>query len=417
MRVKDKGKKAWSAIFGALKYRNFRYFWLGQCVSLMGTWMQRTAQMWLVYTLTDSAFLVGLVGVCQFIPMFLLSLVSGVIVDRFPKKRLLIITQAMFMLQAFVFAGLTYAGIIRYWHILILSVIFGIIQTIDTPTRQAFLQELVGRDKIMNAVSLNSTVFNVARIIGPAISGLAMAAFGTATCFLLNGISFLAVLSSLFLIHPIKIAKPTVKLRHIKADIIEGIRYINASVDLRWNCLFAAITCTFLMNNDVIIPIFAKEVLGGDVHTYTTLLSAAGVGALLGSIFMSLRAGRGLSRRVLFNSMMLVIVLQSALLFVSNYPLAFIVIVVMNFGGLVFMNMSNSTFQLDTDTAHRGRVMSVYSFLNQGSTPIGNFYVGSMMQRFGGAWGFGSGGFISLILVAGVFIFKHKKFISWYTAK
>lgn len=413
--VKSKGKEIGGTLFGALRYKGFRYFWLGQCVSLIGTWMQRTALVWLVYTITDSPFLVGLLGVCQFLPMFLFSLVSGVVVDRFPKKKILIATQFLFMLQAFTLAWLTFSGHAKYPYLLVLSILFGLLQTFDMPARQAFFQELVGRDRLMNAISLNSTIANLARIVGPAVSGLAMASLGTAMCFLINGFSFFAVLTSLFLIHPMKIDKPAVKMRHITRDIKEGIKYIGANNDLRWNCLFAAIACTFLMNNDVIIPVFAKEVLGGDAHTYTFLLSAAGIGALCGSLFMSMRADKGLSRKLLFKSLSFVMLMQLLLFFVSNFYIAFGVIVAMSFANLSFLNMSNSMFQLDSDTAHRGRVMSVYSFLNQGSTPIGNFCAGSMMERMGGVWGFGGGGLITLFFLFGVMVFKGKSFLRWYS--
>ena len=187
--------------FSSLQNRNFRYFWFGQCISVMGTWIQRTAQTWLVYQLTGSAFLVGVLTACQFAPILILTLVAGTVIDRFPKKQILLLTQFGFLLLGLLITILTYTKLIQYWEILIIAVVYGVLQSFDTPTRQSYVVELVGQKDLMNGISSNSTLFNMAKIVGPSVAGLLMARYSVAFCFLVNTISYLAVLLGLFLIH------------------------------------------------------------------------------------------------------------------------------------------------------------------------------------------------------------------------
>ena len=223
--------------------------------------MQRTAQIWLVYTLTKSPLLVGLLGVCQFLPMLLFSLLAGVYIDRFPKQKILLLTQSVFMLQALILTALTYFNLVQYWHILILSAVFGLTQTVDMPARQSFFIEMVGKEDVMNAISLNSTIVNLAKIIGPAISGIIMIKYGPVFCFFLNGLSYIAVIWGL-----LKIKTPDLVVqrthRNVLQEIREGIQYIKSNAVLVYNVYIMAIVCTIAMNNDVLIPVFAKTVLG-----------------------------------------------------------------------------------------------------------------------------------------------------------
>lgn len=281
--------------FRALQYKNFRLFWFGQCISLTGTWMQRTAQTWLVYTVTKSPMMVGIVGVCQFMPMLLFSLFAGVLVDRFSKKKLLIFTQLMFLLQSVIMTLLTYTGQIQYWHILVLCTMFGFTQTLDMPARQSFFIELVGPENLTNAISLNSTIVNLARIVGPAISGILMLQYGIVFCFLFNSLSFIPVLIGLFMIR-VKESGTSRGSRHMLPDILDGIQYIKKSDTLILNVLVTAVVCTFAMNNDVIIPVFSKEALGLDAQGYTFLLSMAGLGAFIGAILMAYFSKYGLKK-------------------------------------------------------------------------------------------------------------------------
>lgn len=400
-------------IFSSLHYKNFRYFLCGQCISLIGTWMQRTAQIWLVYSITDSPFLVGMVGVCQFTPMLLFTLFAGVIVDRVASKRnLLLLTQFLFMLQALALTLLTFLDLVTYQHIFLLSAIFGIIQTLDMPARQSFFSDLVCKENIMNAVSLNSTIVNLAKIIGPALSGLAIIKLGVGFCFLINTFSYLTVLLSLFYIHTEN--KKTAKVqKNIMREMKEGIQYIKHEGTLKINVILMAIICTFAMNNDVIIPVFTKEVLHMGSSAYTALMSAAGIGAFLGAIFMSARAKNGIKKSLFIGSLLLTIGIQISMIFIANYYIALLAVGIIGFANLVFMNMGNSIFQLTSEEQYRGRVMSVYAFLNQGSTPIGNFYAGILMEYTGGLLGFPGCGIMALFLFTLTYAANKKRIKEW----
>ena len=400
-------------MFSALQYRNFRLFWSGQCVSLMGTWMQRTALIWMAYSMTNSPFLVGLIGVCQFVPMFLFTLFAGVIVERHNKRKIVLITQFLSMVQSIILTVLTYFGAVNYMHVLILSTFLGIVQTFDMPARQSFLHEMVPEDSIMNAVSLNSTVVNLAKIVGPAVSGIVMVSMGLVYCFLLNSLSFLAVLIGLFLIDVRPNNVKNIKDKNLIQGIKEGIAYIKSDEYLRFDTIFMAVICTFAMNMQVVVPVFTKEVLhmGGDVYTH--LMSATGVGALLGAVFMSARSKNGIKKSLFVFSMLMTSLVQAAMWFVGNYYIALLFVAIISFYNLVFMNMGNSIFQLKSKEEYKGRVMSVYAFLNQGSTPIGNFYAGSVMERFGGIWGFPSCGLMSIVLLLLLFVFNKGQISKW----
>lgn len=398
--------------FRALQYRNFRLFWFGQWISLTGTWMQRTAQTWLVYTVTKSPMLVGIVGVCQFMPMLLFSLFAGVLVDRFSKKKILIFTQLVFMLQAALMTLLTYTGQIQYWHILLLSTLFGFTQTLDMPARQSFFIDLVGKENLTNAISLNSTIVNLARIIGPAVSGVVMLKYGMVFCFFVNALSFIPVIAGIILIR----VKETTQYRsgsHMLPDILDGIRYIKKNDTLILNVLVTAVVCTFAMNNDVIIPVFAKEVLGRDADGYTALLSMAGFGAFLGAILMAYFSKNGVKKSILLLSGTVTAVLQVLTIVAGQYWASMFLISAIGFLNLIFMNIANSIFQINSSNEYRGRVMSVYAFLNMGSTPIGNFLAGLVMEHFGGWFGFVFCGAVTLLLLAVIFAVKHRAVLSW----
>ena len=402
--------------FRSLKYKNFRYFWIGQCVSLTGTWMQRTAQVWLVYSLTNSPFLVGILGVCQFMPMLLFSLFAGVIVDRFPKKHILLVTQSLFMLQALIMTFLTFTGKIQYWHVFILSAFYGITQTIDMPARQSFFFELVGKEDIMNAISLNSTIVNLAKIVGPAVSGAVMIAFGPVICFFSNALSYIAVIGGILMIQvePHVVRKAG---RNIFKEAVEGIRYIKKSEILSINVIVMAVVCTFAMNNDVLIPVFANVALGRGASGYTTLLAAAGAGAFIGAILMAFISKYGLRKNLLIIDALATAVLQIVMLFTRQYFVCMILLAMVGFVNLGFINTANSIFQIYSSDEFRGRVMSVYSFLAQGSTPIGNFFAGTVMQHLGGGTGFFYCGAATLLCLIPVFIFKRKMIIQWIAPK
>lgn len=402
--------------FHSLENINFRYFWFGQCVSLIGTTMQRTAQYWLVYTLTKSPFLLGLLGVCQSLPPLLFSLFAGVIIDRMSKKKLIFITQSLFLVQASVLAALTFSGHIQYWHVLLLSFMYGVTLTFDMPARHAFVYELVGKDDIMNAVSLNSTVFNLSKIIGPAVAGFLMLQLGIGLCFLFNAISYIAVIGGIFLIKIEKLSVVKIKSNIFK-DILDGMKYIKSSRILVVSVLIFGIVNAFAMNNDVIIPVFSKTVLGMAEEGYTSLLTAAGVGSLAGAITMASISKKGLNKSLLIYSAIGTSLLLMCLFFISDYGACLVLLAVIGFLNIIFFNTANIIFQTNSSDEYRGRVMSVYSLLIQGLIPIGNFYVGTVMENLGGNSGFISCGAASLLFLIPVLIFNRSIITAWMVKK
>lgn len=389
--------------FSSLKDENFRNFLAGQSISLVGTWMQRTAQQWLVYSLTNSAFLLGLLGVCQFAPIMLFSLFAGVYVDRFPKKMILIITQVVSMLQAFIIAALVFYGHVKYWHVFILASLLGLANTFDMPTRQSFFIELVGRDNVKNAIGLNSTIVNIARIAGPALAGVIMADLGIGYCFLLNGLSFLFVIYSLMKIKTYaKVIRANEK--RILAEVADGLKYIKGNKPVLYAVMAMLVIGTFAMNTNVLIPVFAVEVLHQNARGYSFLLSAMGAGALAGSLYFA--ANSGLRRRR--DDVGIYSVVTSVALiaggFMSNYILLMLVLMLIGFFNMQFMGTVNSTIQLNTTDEYRGRAMSVYSLVFAGTTPVGNFITGSVAHGFGPSAGFIFCGVISIVFMLMLFL-------------
>lgn len=398
--------KKLSNTFTSLKYKNFRYFMIGQCISVVGTWIQRTAQVWLVYSLTKSAFLLGLLGVFQFGPVFLCSLFAGVLIDRFPKKKLIIFTQFVFMIQSLILAYLVWIQRARYWQIAILALIFGFAQTLDMPARQAYYAELVGKADLMNAISLNSTIFNLARVVGPSVAGILLVKLGAAACFFINGISFIPVIYGLYAIN----AKDNIqskKHEKIIKEIIDSIKYIMKNDALKFTLILMIIVCIFSANSEVIIPVFTNEVLKMGARGYTFLLSALGFGAFCGAIFMASRSKRGLNKVILIWDSILISMTQIFIYFIKQYYFVAILIVFIGFFYLTFLNMSNSTLQMNITNDYRGRVMSVYALITSGSAPIGNSFAGYIMERSGANMGYFACGLFTLVLVSALLLF-HK---------
>jgi MFS family permease len=385
-------------VFSSLKHKNFRYFWIGQCISLLGTWIQRTAQAWLVYSITRSPFLLGLIGVFQFGPVFLFSLFVGVLIDRFPKKKLLIMTQLIFMIQSLILAYLVWIHTVKYWQVAILAVVFGIAQTIDLPVRQSFFVELVGKEDLMNAISLNSTIVNLAKIVGPSIAGILMVRLGVTACFFINGISFIPVLYGLCLI---KVKNNSIKKNTagIITEIKDGIKFVLGNDALRYTVILIIIVCTFSANTEVIIPVITTDVFKLGAREYSFLLSSFGIGALSGAIFMAVRSKNGLNKYILIGDSILISAAQIFTCLFKQYYATAIIVVFIGFFYLTFLNMSNSTLQLNTTNEYRGRVMSIYSLITCGSAPIGNSFAGYVMQNMGAGMGYPMCGLFTLIPV------------------
>lgn len=404
-KVVNRAKKT----FSSLKHMEFRYFWFGQIISWTGTWIQRTAQVWLAYTLTNSPFALGLLGVFQFVPMLLFSLFAGIIVDRFSKKKLIVITQIGFIIQAFTLFLLSWSGYVEFWHVLVLTAVFGCLQTVDIPARQSWYIDLVGKTDLPNAISLNSTVTQMAKFTGPMLAGIIMAKYDIAICFLVNSVSTFTVLISLFFIKSQGSPKSKDQ-KGVGRDIQEGLKHIIGNVRLRTTLLIMAIFCTFAMNTQVIIPVFADTVLQLGVDGYTILLSTTGIGAFTGALYMANRAGSVNSKQIVIDTVIMS-VLHIGVAFVKSYLLSIVLMFMLGFFSITFLNMSNAIIQTNTSDSYRGRVMSVYTLVNQGSHPLGNAFAGTIMEYYGAAMGFAGCGVLVLGLT-GILLFLTPMFIN-----
>ncbi|WP_271628730.1 MFS transporter [Caldicellulosiruptor sp. DIB 104C] len=373
--------------FAALKSKNFRYFWIGQCISLIGTWLQNTALSWLVLTLTKSAFLVGLFNALQFTPQLFLSLFAGAIIDHFPKKKLLIITQSLLMIVAFLLSFLIWTKVINYPILLVFALALGIINTFDMPARQSFVIELAGQELLINAVALNSLNFNLARVIGPAIAGILLKNVRMSVCFFLNGLSFIAVLIGLFLIDVGLKPLSKTKSRGMFKDILEGLKYTKNNRVILQTMILILIMNVFIMNFNVLIPLYTKYVLHKDEAGYGFLLSSMGIGALSGALFVASTSKKLALKRLYFSLVMCSLIL----IFIGinrDYKLSSFLFASVGFFMILFTTTANSTLQLSSADEYRGRVMSLYTLVFAGTTPIGSLIAGTFAQIFkvGGAF-------------------------------
>ena len=395
--------------FATLKLRNFRYYWIGMGISVIGTWMQNIAQPWLAYTLTDSPFLLGLVSAMQFVPILLFSLFAGVIIDRFPKKRLLFMTQSLSLVVTLMLAVLTYLKIVQYWHILILSFLLGLVNALDMPLRNTFIIELVDKEHLMNAVALNSSMFNLARVIGPALAGVVMGYLGIATCFLINSISFAAVLISLFFIktNPQEI-KPRTDEK-VWTNVKKGLSYIYKDKEMYRNFLVLAVVATFAMNFNVIVPVFAKTVLKQGEQSFGLLMSFMGAGSLLGALTVAAKSKQGPSRYVIVIFPLVAAAFHIFIGLTDTFLLAGLFLAVCGYFFVSFLSTVNTFLQLRSPQEFRGRILSVYTVVVAGSTPIGNLYAGAISDAYGAGWGFMACGAVILILLAPMYIYSALK--------
>jgi len=372
--------------FPALQHRNFRLFWFGQCISLIGTWMQSIGQSWLVLELTHSALKLSIVTMAQFIPMMLLSLYAGTLVDRLSKRKVLIFTQSAFAILAAVLATLTYFKVVEYWQLLILALILGIVNTLDIPTRQAFVIELVGKEDLKNAIALNSTIFNLGRVIGPAVAGLLIGLVGIATCFYLNAISFIAVITSLWLIRvPEKKIRQgeSGSLRGIYLDINEGLRYINQKEIIKQPLLLLALISTFVMNFNILVPVFAQQELSQNATGYGLLMTSMGIGSFLGSLALVAWSHKNPKLRYLVGGALSMSFFLVILALEKNFQFACITLFLIGFCSIIFTTLVNTTIQLNSSDEMRGRVMSVYTLVFGGVIPIGSLFTGQLTEFVG----------------------------------
>jgi len=391
-------KEKFREAFPALGIRNFRCFWIGHMVSLIGTWMQTSAQSWLVLEITDSPLLLGLLGVAQFTPVLLFSLVAGVFVDRFPKRRLLLYTQTISMGLAFILAALIFTGQVAYWQVFVVSLFLGIIKTIDIPARQSFMTELVGKENLLNAIALNSTVFNLARIVGPVLSGVMMGWVGAGWCFFINGVSFLAVLAGLWQIDAPDKNTPK-KPKTVVPELLAGLRYVFRNRELTQTTLLLAIVSVFAMNYSVLIPVLAKNQLSLDASGYGLLMASLGVGSVIGALSLASNSKKGIRKGFIRALPVLTAVLFIFTGFARQFWLAMVLVAGIGLSNISFTTMANSSMQVLSDDEYRGRVMSIYALVYTGSSPIGNAFVGWISDAYAVSSAFILSGAITLALL------------------
>lgn len=375
--------KGLKVVFRSLRYRNYRLFFGGQSISLIGTWIQRIAMPWLVYRLTDSALLLGVIGFVGQIPSFLLVPFAGVITDRYNRYRILIATQVLAMIQALILALLFFTGVIQVWHIIVLGIMLGCINAFDLPARQAFVVEMIEkRADLSNAIALNSSMVNGARLIGPSIAGVLIAATGEGICFLLNGLSYIFVIVSLLMM---KVAPRKVKTQNTRViqGLKEGFAYAFGFAPIRSIILLLALVSLLGMPYAVLMPIFAKEILHGGPHTFGFLMGASGIGALIGAFYLASRKSvLGLGKIVALTAALFGFGL--VLFYLSrSFPLSLILMFIIGTGMMMQMASSNTILQTLADDDKRGRVMSFYSMAFIGTAPFGSLIAGGLANSIG----------------------------------
>ncbi len=381
----------------ALNARNYRLFFEGQLVSLIGTWMTRTASRWLVYRLTDSAFLLGLTNFAGQVPLFFLAPFAGVWVDRWNRRRTLVATQTLSMLQSFALAALALSGIITIWEVIVLVLLQGLINAFDTPARQSFVVQMIERrEDLGNAIALNSSMVNGARLIGPAIAGAVIALVGEGYCFLGDGISYLAVIASL-LVMRLRPPAEAPRARPALADeLAEGWRYVRHSRPISLVLLFLAMVSFFGAPYTVLMPIFAGTVLRGNAYTLGWLMAATGLGALAGAVTLAMRPSvLGLGRVIAWSSSLFGLGLVGLGLS-RNLWVSLLAVAAAGFGLMRHMASTNTILQTIVEEDKRGRVMAYYAMAFQGVTPFGSLVGGAIAARIGAPWTTVAAGIICL---------------------
>jgi MFS family permease len=373
---------AWPVGLRAFRYRDFRLFWSGQLISLVGTWMQSVGQAWVVLEITGSPFKLGTITALQFGPMLFLSFLAGALADRVRKRRLLLLTQGALMLQAFALAALAGTGHIQYWHIAVLATVYGIANTLDLPARQSFVVQIVGTNDLINAIALNSAVFNGARVVGPAVAGLLVARYGVAVAFLANGLSFLGVLAALLAIRNEGEPRPRAS-DSLGQEILQGLRYAWETPLIVLILAYMLVTSLFVVNFGVVVPLVAREVLHQGAHGFGLLMASLGVGAVTGAAALAL-VGRGRAPVWLLAGTALVDAAGLMVLgLVRRFEVSAALLGVMGFTMIVFMASSNTTLQVTVPDALRGRLMGLYAFVFVGMNPFGALFIGSVAEKWG----------------------------------
>ena len=386
----------------ALRHSNFRLFFFGQLISLVGTWMQSLAQGWLILQLTNDPFALGVIAAVQFVPVLVFGLFGGLIADALPKRETIVVTQTSAMLLALALWVLTATHTVEAWHVAVLAFLLGCVNAVDMPARQAFVVEMVGREDVLNAVALNSAAFNTARIVGPAIAGIAIGAVGIAACFLLNGVSYLAVIAGLLAMRRAEL-RPLGGYRMgrgaaaVASDLAEGLRYVRRTPVVLLAVVVVGFVSTLGMNLNVLVPVLADTGLHVGAEGFGFLMAATGIGSLLSALTIAI-AGRT-SPRVLLAGAGMLGFLEAVLLVVQSLPIALVCMFGVGFGAIAMTATANTSIQLAVPDALRGRVLSVYTTVFAGSTPVGALIAGTLAAGFGAQFAFFVGGVTSLAVV------------------
>jgi MFS family permease len=367
----------------ALQSRNFRLFFAGQLISLIGTWMDNVAEAWLVYRLTGSSLKLGTIGFCSQIPVFLFAPLGGIVADRYDRHKIIIATQALSMAVAGALAILTLTHRVQVWHVFLLAAIGGVINAFDIPARQAFLSDMVGREKLMNAIALNSSMFNGARIVGPAVAGILVASIGEGWCFGANSLSYIAVITGLLMMKMHYTPRAGARDNSPLQDIVEGFRFVKNAKPIRVLLLLLGLVSLVGMPYSVLMPIFADRILHGGARGLGILMGATGVGALAGALTLALKRGlKGISRIISYCALGFG---TSLILFSFSryFWLSAFLLVPVGYSMMVQMASSNTLLQSMSPDRLRGRVLAVYSMMFMGMAPFGALFAGAIAEHVG----------------------------------
>jgi MFS family permease len=402
------GHKAFTRnTFASLRYPNYRLWFQGQIISLFGTWMQTTAQGFLVFELTHSPAYLGYVGFASGIPAWILTLYGGVVADRVPRRTLLIVTQIAMMIFAFMLAVLTFLNVVQPWHILVLSFLLGTANAFDAPARQAFVSEMVDSEDLTNAIALNATMFNAALAIGPAVAGLTYAAFGPGWCFTINGISFIAVIIALWRMQ----VKPAEIQRHhssVIAELKEGLRHVFTHEIIRILFVVIAVNHLFVMSLSTLIPAWAVTILGGGAATNGLLYSARGFGSLIGALVIASLGRFSYRGKLITYGSFVAPILLVIFAFFRWLPISLLLLAGIGVGMIMIMNLANAMVQTMTPERLRGRVMGAYTWVFFGFMPLGALWTGSIADHLGLPESVILNGLLALIAATLVWIFFPK---------
>ena len=369
--------------FRALRHRDFRLYFGGQFVSLIGTWMQSVAQGWLMHRLTSSPMMLGLLSFAQFIPVLPLALHAGVIVDRIPRRTLLLWTQSLQLLQAVLLALAVATDLVRPWMVLVFAVVYGIVNTFDLPARQSFVVDLTGKEDLPNGIALNSAAFNAARILGPAVAGVLVASVGEAGCFAFNALSFVAVIVSLLMMRPLPRIESSAPRASVAETLREGLSYAWATPTIRQLLVLLSVCAGFGFQYNVLLPVYARDVLHAGAHEYGWLFSAFGAGSLIAALRMAVTRERWALRRHLVIGLVSGAVGLLGFAWFHTLPAMIGFAALAGFGLILYVASTNTLIQLTVEDRYRGRVMSLYTLFFVGTAPFGALLAGFIAQQAG----------------------------------